>query len=123
MRAARTADDLDAINICQQIILHVPKYSGEQRRVDCAPILEDQELVSQGGVKSARADGPIMGILLRDFQIISQSQGLGNAGSARALDVLPRDDLDRRRRFPIRLGSLATDVTSRFISSVRLNFL
>src|ERR1043166_235930 len=52
------ANHLDTINVLQQSILHVPKNSGVERRIDCPSIYHDEQFVRNGRIESAGADRP-----------------------------------------------------------------
>src|SRR6185437_9473675 len=60
-RAARAADDFNAVDVIQQHVLHVPKHAGIERRVNAAAIDHDEELVGESIVEAAGADGPVVG--------------------------------------------------------------
>ncbi len=94
-RAPRTADDFDAIDVFEQIVLHVPEHPRIKRRIDGPPIDHDQQLIAQVRIEPPCADGPIVRVLLRNLQIVGQAQRLRNARGAGTPDILVRYDLDR----------------------------
>jgi len=89
--------DIDAIEVLQQRVLHVPINAGEERRINTAPVHEDEELVGKEIVEPARTDGPGNRIDPRHLQAWCQSKGLGDGRGAGAPDVLLGDDRDGRR--------------------------
>ncbi len=95
-RASRTADDFDAVDVFEQIVLHIPEDPRKKRGIDGPPIDHDEQLIGQFRIEPPCADGPIVGVLLRDLQIVGQPQSLGNAGSAGPPYVFLSNDLDRR---------------------------
>ena len=90
------ADHLDALDVFQHHVLGIPENAGEKRRVDGASVDEDQQLVGDGVVEAARADGVRARAHARDFQVGREPQRLRKAGRARAADVVPRDHENRR---------------------------
>src|ERR1043165_715069 len=58
-RAPRTANHLDAVNVIEKHILHVPAHAADQRRVNCTAIDQDQKLVGPLVVEAAGTDGPV----------------------------------------------------------------
>src|SRR5439155_4789286 len=93
--AAGTADDFDAVDVFEEVVLYVPEHTAIERRVHGATVDQHQELVGEVGVEAAGADGPVMRVDLRHLQVVGKPQCFGNAGGARAADVLRGDDLDR----------------------------
>src|SRR5690606_33775338 len=70
--AARTTDDLDALDVFQHQVLHVPEYAGEQRRIDRAAVDHHQQLVGRAvaaAVHAARADRVAIAGTLRHVQV------------------------------------------------------
>ncbi len=72
------------------------KDAGEQRRVDGPAVDHHEKLVGQRRVEAARADRPVVRVRLRHLQIVGQAQHLRQARGAGALDLILRDDLNRR---------------------------
>ena len=109
-RRARPADHLDAVDVLRQHLLHVPVDAAEQRRIDAAAVDQDQQLVGQArvvaDVEAARRDRVAGGVELRDFEVGREPQHLGDAGGARADDVVVADHVDRGGRVAERLGRL-----------------
>ena len=94
LRGPRSADDFNPIDVFQERILRVPKHSRVQRRIDRAPVDQHQHFVGQRVVESARTDGPLARVHPGHLQVRGQAQGLGDAGRARATNVLFGDDLN-----------------------------
>src|SRR5260370_28022201 len=55
-RRPRPADDFDAVDIFQRHVLDIPGDTREQRRIDRAPIDQDQKLAGILSVETPRAD-------------------------------------------------------------------
>ncbi len=83
-RAARPADDLDALHVLEHHVLHVP----EDARVEGC-------IVGGDGVDAARANVVPGRARLRDLQVGGEPQRLGQARHARAPDIVRGDDEDR----------------------------
>ena len=98
-RRARATDHFDPLDIFQQRVLHVPVHAGEQRRIDAAPIHQDQKFVGEQIVETPRADGPAMGVHARHLHAGNQAQGLGNARRARATKLVRGNDGNGSRRY------------------------
>jgi hypothetical protein len=56
--AARAADHLDAVDILEERVLHVPEDAGMERGVDAAAVDENKEFVGRSAVEAAARDGP-----------------------------------------------------------------
>jgi hypothetical protein len=97
-RRPRPADDFDAVDVCEEHVLHVPEHPGEERGIYGAPVYEDQQLVGNGAIESSGADGPFTGIDLSDLEIGGKAEGLRKAGGAGSPDIVLSDYLDRRSR-------------------------
>ena len=104
-RCARAADHLDPVDIFEQRILGVPEHAREQRRVDSAPVDEDQKLVRDRVVEAARADRVLTGVDSRHLEIGGEPQRLGEIGCSRAANIVPGDDKDGSRRVRQALGA------------------
>ncbi len=99
--AARAADDLDALDVFQHQVLHVPEHPGEQGRIDRAAIDHHQQLVGGAivaAVQAARADRVAIAGALCHMQVGREPQRFGQAVRAGAADVLGRDHEHRCRR-------------------------
>ena len=102
--AAGPADDLDALDIGERIILYVPEDSAVERRVHGPPVDQHQELVREIRIEAAGADCPVVGVDLGDLEIIGEPQCLRQARSPGTADVFIADHLDGRRRLNELLG-------------------
>ena len=61
-RAARTANDFDAVQIFDDCVLLVPEHAGKKRRIDDASVHQHQELVSgAAGLIEAPRGNPVCG--------------------------------------------------------------
>ena len=94
---SRPADHLDAGHVLQHHVLAFPEYAREKRRVDRAPVDEDEHLVGQEVVEAARADRVLGRVGTRDVQVGSEPQRLAEGGRAGAMDVLGGNDIDGAR--------------------------
>ena len=52
-RRAGPADHLDAVDVGEDIVLHVPENAGEERRIDRPPVDHHEELVGDVRVEAA----------------------------------------------------------------------
>ena len=103
---AGSADHLDSLDVFEQRVLELPVDAREERRVDDAPVDEDEELVRKARVESARGDGPLVRVDLRHFHAGDHAEQLGYAPHAGSADVFLRDDVNRRGSFRELLLSL-----------------
>ena len=87
-RRARPADDLDAIDVAEDVVLHVPEDAGEERRVDRAPVDHHQQLVGGVGVEAAWRDRPGAVVEARDVDAVGEEQRVGDRRHAGAADVV-----------------------------------
>src|SRR6267142_1707121 len=93
-RAGRAADDLDAVDVLHEGILHIPEDAGVEGGVDAAAIHEDQEFVGGAAVEATGGDGPGAVVDLGDFEAGGHTQSLGDAGCAGAANVILGDHRD-----------------------------
>ena len=93
------ADDFNPVDVLQECVLHIPKYSRIQRRIDRASVNHHQHFVCCRVVESACADGPLARINLGHLQVRGQTQRFRNTCDAKATNVLLRYDLNGRCRF------------------------
>src|SRR5438552_2516735 len=105
-RAARAAHNLDAIDVLEHHVLHVPKHAGVQWRVDAAPVDQHQQLVGAAAVEAARRDRVAVGAGASNLQVGREAQGFGQARDARAANLVACDHVDRGRRISEALGPL-----------------
>ena len=90
-RAAGPAHDLDAVDVLDGQVLHVPVHPGEELGVDDAPVHQHQQLRAEALVEAADGDLPLVGVDAGDLDAGRQAQQLGHQGQARAPDVLAGD--------------------------------
>ena len=95
---ARTANHLDALDVLQQIVLHVPLDSGKQRRVDTARVAQHEQFLGVDAAECARADRPRIRVASGDVQSGDAAQRFRNGSRARAPDVFVGHDTHRGRR-------------------------
>src|SRR5260370_678166 len=81
------ADDFDAVDIFQPHVLDIPVDTGEQRRIDRAPIDQDQKLAGILSVETQRADLPCASIDLRHVQSGNHAQGIRDVRCPRTPDI------------------------------------
>src|SRR5207253_6453267 len=65
-RRAGTTDDLDAVEIGEKDVLHIPQRSAEERIVDCAPIDQYERLVGKAAGEAAHPDRPGVRVRVAD---------------------------------------------------------
>ena len=96
--AARPADHLDAVDVIHDRVLHFPVRAGQERGVNGAPVDEHQHATARAGVPKPRIPmDHLFAVDARDFHARREPQRLRNAGRPRTPDLLPGDDVDRRR--------------------------
>ena len=66
-RGTRTADHLDPVDVLDRHVPQVPEHSGEQGRVDAAPVDHHEQLVGLARVEAAHPDLPGGGVGARDL--------------------------------------------------------
>src|SRR5581483_2743309 len=86
--AARAADNLDAIDVREHDVLHVPVDAFEQRRVDAAAVDENEQALGELAVEAAYRDGPLIALLARDIDAGNEPQELRDAGCAGAANIV-----------------------------------
>jgi hypothetical protein len=79
-------------------------------------VVPGQPSAAQRGIESARADRPVVGILLRHLQIISQPQRFRNARGAGTPDVLLRDDSSNKCEGRLTISGLTSGNCTRILS-------
>src|SRR5690606_8517641 len=75
---ARSADDLDAIDVAEHDVLHVPKDTREERAVYAAAVDQDKKFGSSIGIESARSHEPIARARAYDGQAGHETEDFGN---------------------------------------------
>src|SRR6185312_3170588 len=93
--AAGAADDLDAIDVFEQGVLHLPVSACEEGAVDGAAVDQDEDGAGEPAAESANADRPFVAIDAGDFDAGRKAQRLGDFRDTGAADVFARDDVDR----------------------------
>src|SRR2546425_358713 len=89
--SARAPDHFDPIDILEHHILNIPVHTGKQRRIHTSTVDEDQQLVVEPPIKSARSDGPLVLVDARHFKPGHKSQRVGNARGPRTPNILLRN--------------------------------
>ena len=102
-RAARSADDFDAVDVLEQDVLDFPVGAGEERRVDAPPVDEDEHRAREPAAEAAYPYRGLAGVDARDLHAGSQPQRLRQGLRSRAPDVLLGDDEHRGRSVRHRL--------------------
>ncbi len=110
-RGAGATDDLYPIDILQQDVLSIQVHSRKQRRVDAAPVNQDQELVREVLIRLIAAESTRAHCIRRrgeapHLQIRREAQCLRDGRSPRTDDLIVRDDVDGRRRSAETFGGL-----------------
>src|SRR5207245_6147776 len=83
-RGAGAPDHLDPIDILEHNVLNIPVHTGKQRRIHASTVDEDQQLVVEPPIESARSDGPLVLVDARNLQPGHKSQRVRNARGPRA---------------------------------------
>lgn len=103
-RAARAADHLDAVDVLEERVLHLPVRAGEERRVDRAAVDQHEDRAREPAREAADADRPLVRVDARHLHARGEAERVRDRGDARAADVLARDHVDRRRHLRPLLG-------------------
>jgi len=74
LRRSRTTDHLNSIEVLQHRVLNIPIHARIKRRVDRAAIDQDEHLIGEDIIKSARRDRPLPRIDLRHFKVRREAQ-------------------------------------------------
>jgi hypothetical protein len=126
-RCPRSADDLDAVYVLEEQVLHVPEDAREERGIDAAGVREDEQLGRVDAAEPARAHSPPARGDLGHVQARDQSEGLRNrprpvpphglvgddgdgrgGGGERLFRLGDGSDLDLRQLFQRELGEVAS---------------
>ncbi len=83
-RGARSANDLDALDVFEKHVLDVPENAGEQRRIDTSSVREHEQLIGGGAAEAAGADFPDARGDLPDVKAGDPAQCLWNCRRAGA---------------------------------------
>ena len=95
-RRTRPANHFNPVNVLQHRVLHVPKHTREQRRINAPPILQDQQLVGKNVIEAARRNRPGVGIDLSDVQPRHHSQQVGNICRSGSTNIFLSNNKNRR---------------------------
>ena len=98
--AARTADDLDAIDVREHEILDVPVDTFKEGRVDTAAIDQDQQAIGELAIESANTDSPLVALLARDIDARDEAKKFWDARGAGVADVILSEHGDRCGSLP-----------------------
>ena len=77
-RAARSANNLNAINVLQQYILYLPISTRKQGSVDSSAIDEYEHIARKPAAKTSNADGPLATVDTSDFYSWCEAQRVWN---------------------------------------------
>ena len=94
-RAARAADDLDAVDVLEERVLDLPVGAGEQRIVDAAPVDQHEHRPRQAAGEASHADRPLVGVDSCHLDAGGEPQRVGERPGPRAPDLVLGDDVDR----------------------------
>src|SRR5581483_3432127 len=89
---SRAADDLDALDVLERKVEHVPKNTREGRQVNAASIHQHQQLVAELLVEAADADCPGIGVYLCHLHTWNHAQQVRDIVGLGMSDIILRND-------------------------------
>jgi hypothetical protein len=95
--ASRSGDDLDALDVGEQDVLHVPEHARVERRVDAASVDQHEQLVGEIAAEAADRDRPLVRVVARDLDVRREPQRVRNRRHTAAADILRSDHVDGGR--------------------------
>ena len=93
-RRPGAADHLDAVDVVEECVLHVPVDTGEQGGIDAPPVDEDEQRPGQGAREAPHPDRPGVRVDAGDLHAGHETKKLRDVRCAGAPDVLRGDHLN-----------------------------